>query len=86
MERLSRITSRFLADYGFSIGVADVQPTPRLTEAKRVLLAAGYEACSVKIGDFESGKLTEAPGCTAEQARNPPTPCSLPSPAHLTPM
>jgi len=67
MERLARVTSRFLADYGFSIGVQDVQPTPRLTEAKAKLLASGYEACSGKIREFESGQLTPAPGCTAEQ-------------------
>eukprot|EP00967_Tisochrysis_lutea_P107963 scaffold166949_cov32-Tisochrysis_lutea.AAC.6 len=71
MERLARVTSRFLADYGFSIGIADVQPTPRLTAAKAVLLNSGYEACSGKITQFESGKLTPSPGCTAEQVRPP---------------
>lgn len=41
MERLSRLTSRFLADRGFSIGIEDVQPTPGLTAAKAKLLAVG---------------------------------------------
>ena len=29
MERVARLTSRYLADTGFSIGVTDVQPTVR---------------------------------------------------------
>jgi hypothetical protein len=45
MGRLAKITSRFLMDYGFSIGIVDVQPTPRLTEEKAKLLARGYLQC-----------------------------------------
>jgi len=62
MERLSKITSRFLADFGFSIGVQDVQPTPRLTIAKAELLKRGYEQCLVKIAEFEAGRLEPSPG------------------------
>ena len=45
MGRLAKLTSRFLMDYGFSIGIVDVQPTPRLTEEKAKLLARGYLQC-----------------------------------------
>ena len=41
MGRLSKLTSRFLADYGFSIGINDVQPTERLTMEKARLLRRG---------------------------------------------
>jgi hypothetical protein len=63
----SQLTSRFLADYGFSIGISDVQPTARLTTEKASLLARGYAQCSEVIAQFEEGKLPPSPGCTPEQ-------------------
>jgi DNA-directed RNA polymerase III subunit RPC1 len=67
MGRLAKITSRFLMDYGFSIGIVDVQPTPRLTEEKAKLLARGYLQCKDKTDAFNSGNLAPSPGCTMEQ-------------------
>jgi len=67
MQRLAKVTARFLADYGFSIGINDVQPTAALSSAKGTLLGNGYEACRERIADFTAGRLTPSPGCTAEQ-------------------
>ena len=67
MSRLAKLTARFLADHGFSIGIADVQPTDRLTSDKAALLEKGYEDCMEKIRQFEAGTLQQAPGCTPEQ-------------------
>ena len=67
MGRLAKLTSRFLMDHGFSIGIADVQPTARLTDEKGQLLDRGYKQCKVRIDDFDAGNLTPSPGCTPEQ-------------------
>ena len=67
MGRLAKLTSRFLMDHGFSIGINDVQPTARLTVEKEKLLRRGYRHCSEKTEAFEAGKLQPSPGCTPEQ-------------------
>ena len=67
MGRLSKLTARFLSDYGFSIGIQDVQPTPKLTSEKGSLLNRGYEQCDRKIQQFDEGKLQPSPGCTPQQ-------------------
>jgi DNA-directed RNA polymerase III subunit RPC1 len=67
MGRLAKLTARFLADYGFSIGIKDVQPTAKLTVEKASLLERGYAQCDGKIQQYDEGKLTPAPGCTPHQ-------------------
>ena len=42
MWRLSRMTSLFLMNRGFSIGIGDVSPGKGLLKAKHELLNAGY--------------------------------------------
>jgi len=67
MGRLAKLTSRFLMDHGFSIGILDVQPTPRLTAEKAKLLERGYMQCKDKTDAFNAGNLPPSPGCTPEQ-------------------
>ena len=67
MARLAKLTARFLTDHGFSIGIQDVQPTPRLTVDKERLLKRGYEQCDLKIQQYDEGKLQPSPGCTPQQ-------------------
>ncbi|CAL8106654.1 unnamed protein product [Orchesella dallaii] len=45
MYRLSRITSNYLMNRGFSIGIGDVTPGTRLIEAKKQLVMSGYNKC-----------------------------------------
>ncbi len=45
MYRLARITSNFLMNRGFSIGIGDVTPGARLIEEKRKLVMSGYNKC-----------------------------------------
>lgn len=67
MSRLSRMTSRWLMNHGFSIGISDVQPSSKLTEEKQKLVSEGYQKCSEFIQQYEMGQLPLQPGCTAEQ-------------------
>ncbi|VDO41469.1 unnamed protein product [Haemonchus placei] len=65
--RLSRMTSTFLSNRGFSIGVGDVQPRLRLLEEKSLLLRRGYKKCHDCIDQLKSGQLKAQPGCAKEE-------------------
>lgn len=47
MRRLSKWSARFIGERGFSIGVDDVIPMPRLSEEVANVTASSYEACQV---------------------------------------
>uniref|UniRef100_A0A069DY71 DNA-directed RNA polymerase subunit n=1 Tax=Panstrongylus megistus TaxID=65343 RepID=A0A069DY71_9HEMI len=67
MWRLSRMTSAFLMNRGFSIGIGDVTPSEGLLHLKHQLLQSGYQKCDEYIKSQESGKLQCQAGCTAEE-------------------
>ncbi|CAG0896236.1 unnamed protein product, partial [Darwinula stevensoni] len=67
MWRLARLTSHFLMNRGFSIGIGDVTPGAGLLEAKQKLLEEGYATCNEYIEDLKGGRLQCQPGCTEEQ-------------------
>lgn len=67
MGRVARVTSRWLMNRGFSIGIDDVQPSDVLTNLKQKLLDEGDAECSDLIEQYKSGKLEPQPGCDAEQ-------------------
>ena len=68
MSRMAKLAARFLCDFGFSIGIGDVMPTPNLTRLKAALIRDGTARCRERIDEFERGTLDPMPGCTAEQA------------------
>ncbi|KAK3608217.1 hypothetical protein CHS0354_039236 [Potamilus streckersoni] len=68
MSRLARLTSAFLSNRGFSIGIGDVTPGIGLLKAKNQLLRDGYTKCDSYIRDLEEGKLQTQPGCTEEES------------------
>jgi len=45
MYRLARITSNYLMNRGFSIGIGDVTPGAGLVKAKKELVMSGYNKC-----------------------------------------
>eukprot|EP00792_Barthelona_sp_PAP020_P001570 TRINITY_DN1250_c0_g1_i1.p1 TRINITY_DN1250_c0_g1~~TRINITY_DN1250_c0_g1_i1.p1 ORF type:complete len:1453 (+),score=408.69 TRINITY_DN1250_c0_g1_i1:32-4390(+) len=67
MKRFTKITSRWLMNRGFSIGISDVMPDERLTAAKQNLLEAGYKETEELIQDWKAGKLVPQPGCSMEE-------------------
>lgn len=67
MSRLAKVCARWLGEQGFSIGIADVQPSTHLEEKKAALVNAGYAQCAEIIDQFRSGQLTPLPGCTLDQ-------------------
>ena len=68
MLRLARMASFFLMNRGFSIGIGDVTPGPRLLKAKQELLDGGYSRCNEYIQQLKEGNLATQPGCSPEQS------------------
>ncbi|XP_015787485.1 DNA-directed RNA polymerase III subunit RPC1 [Tetranychus urticae] len=66
MWRLARVTSYYLANRGFSLGLEDVTPTEQLLYSKKSLLTTGYRRVNEYISDLKDGKLERLPGRSAE--------------------
>ena len=67
MLRLARMTSFFLMNRGFSIGIGDVTPSERLLKAKKDLLSSGYNKCNEFIQQLKEKRLQCQPGCDPSQ-------------------
>ena len=67
MNRLAKLSARWLTNRGFSIGISDVYPSMKLRERKEELVKAAYEKCVKLIQLFNTGKLQRDPGCDEEQ-------------------
>ncbi|KAJ8919935.1 hypothetical protein NQ315_006464 [Exocentrus adspersus] len=68
MGRLARMTSDYLMNTGFSIGIGDVTPGENLIRRKNKLLSEGYAKCQEYIKQMVEGKLPTQPGCTVEES------------------
>lgn len=68
MSRIAHFTSRYLQNYGFSLGLADVSPTVSLEEEKRKALEASFAECDRLIQEAASGRMTPIPGMTLKQS------------------
>ncbi|KAK0107000.1 hypothetical protein ONS95_003715 [Cadophora gregata] len=68
MDRLAKVSARYLTNMGFSIGISDVYPSQKLTEHKAILVAEAYDASEVLINQFKNGTLEKATGCDLEES------------------
>ncbi|KAI9353353.1 hypothetical protein DFJ73DRAFT_924461, partial [Zopfochytrium polystomum] len=67
MNRVAKLSARWLANQGFSIGIDDVQPGEELKRAKEAMVEEGYAKCDSFIRMSQAGELPSQPGCTDEQ-------------------
>lgn len=67
MNRLAKLSARWIGNHGFSIGIDDVQPGKVLDKKKTDTIQKGCTECDVLIRSFNEGKLTLMPGCDAAQ-------------------
>ncbi|KAH7421936.1 hypothetical protein KP509_13G082300 [Ceratopteris richardii] len=67
MNRLAKLSARWIGNHGFSIGIDDVQPGAVLTAKKEERIREGYGRCDMHIDLFNKGKLTLQPGCDLVQ-------------------
>ena len=68
MNRLAKLSARFIGNRGFSIGIDDVTPAPRLVEKKQQTVSTGYDKVQAFIRDFSKGQLKLEPGCNPEES------------------
>ncbi|ORM39907.1 DNA-directed RNA polymerase III subunit RPC1 [Babesia sp. Xinjiang] len=75
MLRVSKLTSRWLASFGMTIGLDDVRPGQELLRQKEELLEKGYAKVSEAINSFST--LQALPGCTREETLELQVKCIL---------
>lgn len=66
MNRLAKLSARWLTNQGFSIGISDVYPGERLTALKSSLVERAYAECDALIARFKDGSLTRREGTDEE--------------------
>jgi DNA-directed RNA polymerase III subunit RPC1 len=67
MNRLAKLSARYLTNQGFSIGISDVYPAQTLKDAKHILVTTAYQKCEELIQKFKDGKLEKVTGCNMEE-------------------
>ncbi|XP_075655363.1 DNA-directed RNA polymerase III subunit 1 isoform X2 [Castanea sativa] len=67
MNRLAKLSARWIGNHGFSIGIDDVQPSKYLNERRLETIFRGYQGCHEKIKSYNEGKLPPETGCDAAQ-------------------
>ncbi|CAI5487643.1 unnamed protein product, partial [Closterium sp. Naga37s-1] len=67
MNRLAKLSARWIGNHGFSIGIDDVQPSKHLYAEKQRAVEEGYDASLRHIQAFNEGRLTLQPGCNPAQ-------------------
>nr|XP_034916946.1 DNA-directed RNA polymerase III subunit 1 isoform X2 [Populus alba] len=67
MNRLAKLSARWIGNHGFSIGIDDVQPGKKLVDEKGKTISNGYRHCNKLIADYNGGRLALKPGCDATQ-------------------
>jgi DNA-directed RNA polymerase III subunit RPC1 len=67
MNRLAKLSARWLTNHGFSIGITDVTPGEKLVAQKQRLVTEAYAKCDEIIRLFKDHKLIRDAGCDEEQ-------------------
>lgn len=67
MNRLAKLSARWLTNNGFSLGISDVTPGVELVRRKQALIQEAYAKCDKLIRDFKEGKLERDAGCDEEK-------------------
>ena len=55
MNRLAKLSSRFMGDHGFSIGIDDVTPAEKLTQQNAEKMNQSYRQCDDFIQRYRCG-------------------------------
>jgi len=66
MGRIAKVSARFLGNWGFSIGIDDVTPSPPLSKEKNRLVQKGYDDVTDFIREYQRGEMDCLPGMNME--------------------
>lgn len=67
MSRLAKLSARWLANQGFSLGINDVIASSELVQSKESLVDAAYASCDADLQMAKRGKLELLPGSDIDQ-------------------
>lgn len=67
MTRLAKLSSRWIGDRGFSIGIDDVMPSDELLVRKQNIIETAYGRCGEYIAAYREGTLQSLPGLSPEE-------------------
>ncbi|GAV71386.1 RNA_pol_Rpb1_2 domain-containing protein/RNA_pol_Rpb1_3 domain-containing protein/RNA_pol_Rpb1_1 domain-containing protein/RNA_pol_Rpb1_5 domain-containing protein/RNA_pol_Rpb1_4 domain-containing protein, partial [Cephalotus follicularis] len=67
MNRLAKLSARWIGNHGFSIGIDDVLPDKKLNKKKESTISDDYKECDKKIQDYNEGKLAVRTGSDAAE-------------------
>ena len=67
MNRLAKLSARWLSNQGFSVGVNDVYPGRKVVKNKQDLILDAYSKADEIIAKFFDGELKRDAGCDEEQ-------------------
>lgn len=65
--KITALSGNYLANYGFSLGINDVIPGPKLFAKKDELVEKAYADCQILIARAKKGTLENKAGCDQEQ-------------------
>ena len=68
LQRISKLSARWLTNYGMSIGISDVWPFAELVQEKEKLISKSYRETDIMIEKYKQGKITLKAGCSMEQS------------------
>ena len=66
LNKVARLSARYLGDRGFSIGINDVTPSEKLRFRKNRLVQSGYEKCEELIRKYKDPAVYQI---TVEEVR-----------------
>ncbi|KMZ71142.1 DNA-directed RNA polymerase [Zostera marina] len=67
MNRLAKLSARWIGNHGFSFGVNDVDPGDRISTQKKLKIEQGYDSCTELISKYWKTKLASQPGSDAAE-------------------
>lgn len=67
MSRIAAFTSRYLQNFGFSLGLQDVSPTDSLNVKKQKALSVSFAECNRLIKEAANGRMIPIPGMTLKE-------------------
>ncbi|KAI9745421.1 MAG: hypothetical protein M1818_000955 [Claussenomyces sp. TS43310] len=67
MNRLTKLSARFLTDQGFSIGIEDVTGNKSLNDQKAALVTKAYREVNTPTKLYKDEKLEKITGCSLEE-------------------
>lgn len=68
MHRFSKLSSRWITNFGMTIGISDVTPSHELQALNRQVIRASFHECDGYIKQDKEGTLETKPGMSAAQS------------------